>query len=290
MTWRTVVISNRAKLDLRLGSMVIRGEETNKVHLSEMAVLIVEHTAVSLTAALLCELMNRKIKVVLCDEARNPNSELIPYYGSHDTSAKIRTQLGWAQDLKDDIWTAIVRDKILQQRDVLLSAKKQEARLLAQYLTELKAADSTNREGHAAKVYFGALFGLNHTRSSDNPVNAALNYGYGILLSAVNREIVSNGYITQIGIHHDNMFNPFNFGSDLMEPFRPLIDFKVYQMNLNSFGKEEKLSILDVFNQKVRIENRHQYVMNALKVYCKSVFAALNNAEPGLLRFYSNEF
>lgn len=53
MSWRVVVISNRAKLDLQLGYLVVRAEVTKKVHLSEISVLLIEHTGVSLTAALL---------------------------------------------------------------------------------------------------------------------------------------------------------------------------------------------------------------------------------------------
>ena len=69
MSWRTIVVANRAKLDLQLGSMVVRGETTIKVHLSEIAMLIIENTAVSLTAALLCELTKKKVKIIFCDES-----------------------------------------------------------------------------------------------------------------------------------------------------------------------------------------------------------------------------
>lgn len=291
MSWRTVVITKKAKLDLRLGSMVVRGEETKKVHLSEISILLIEHTAVSMTAALLCELMNRKVKVIFCDEARNPSAELIPYYGSHDTSAKLRAQFAWDPMVKEEVWTAIVYEKILQQRDVLLQiGKTKAAEVLGQYLKDMQPGDASNREGHAAKVYFGALFGISHARATENAVNAALNYGYGILLSAFNREIVSNGYITQIGIHHDNVFNPFNFGSDLMEPFRPLIDYHVYQHMPEEFGKSDKMRIIDILNQKVKIGGNNQYVNNAIKIYSKSVFDALNKQDLSLLRFYTHEF
>ena len=92
--------------------------------------------------------------------------------------------------------------------------------------------------------YFNGLFGKNFSRTSDIPFNAALNYGYGILLSAVNREIVSNGYITQLGLFHDNMFNPFNLGSDLMEPFRVFIDKKVFEMKPEKLEHEEKMALV----------------------------------------------
>ena len=103
MSWRTVVISNNAKLDYQIGYMVVRGEKTTKIHLNEIGMLIVESTAVSMTSYLLSELMKNKIKVVFCDEKRNPCSELVSYYGSHDTSSKIRKQIEWTKDDKDHI-------------------------------------------------------------------------------------------------------------------------------------------------------------------------------------------
>lgn len=99
MSWRTVVISNTAKLDYQMGYMVVRKNELTKIHLSEIEMLIIESTSVSLTAALLSELTKKKIKVIFCDEKRNPSSELIGYYGSHDTSSKVRKQIAWTEDV-----------------------------------------------------------------------------------------------------------------------------------------------------------------------------------------------
>ena len=232
MSWRTVVVSSSAKLDYQLGYLVVRKDVTVKVHISEISILIIESTAVSLTAALLNELMRKKIKVIFCDEKRNPSSELLPYYGSHDTSAKIREQIRWSEQEKTLIWTEIVTEKIRKQADTLDQYGKSEAKLLRKY------GDTTNREGHAAKVYFNALFGMDFTRTEENSINAALNYGYGILLSAFNREIVMNGYITQIGLFHNNIFNKFILGSYLMEQFRRIVDQQVKNMMPQKFESE----------------------------------------------------
>ena len=289
MSWRTVVIAKNAKVDLKLEYIVIRQEITTKIHLSEIALLLIESTAVSITAALLCELMKRKIKVIFCDEKRNPCSELISYYGSHDTSAKIRNQIKWSQYMKVAVWTEIVYDKIAKQRELLENLNKSEAKLLEQYCSEIELGDKTNREGHAAKVYFNSLFSLEFTRSSEIPINAALNYGYSILLSAINREIVANGYITQLGIFHDNMFNQFNLGSDLMEPFRILVDRLVYYMKPDKFDKEEKRKLINVLNHEVYIDRKRNYVSQAIKIYCKSIFEAMNENDISLIKFYKNE-
>lgn len=167
---------------------------------------------------------------------------------------------------------------------------KDESKLLHSYLQEIRWNDESNREGHAAKVYFNALFGLDFTRTAENPTNAALNYGYSILLSAFSREITSNGYITQLGLFHDNMFNQFNLASDLMEPFRILIDRAVIMMYpMEDLDHERKMFLVNTLNQEVEIDGRKQYVNNAIKIYCKSVFDALNENDSSLIQFYRFE-
>ena len=289
MSWRTIVISKRAKLDLQLGYMVVRSEEVTKIVLSEISTILIESTAVSITTSLLSELSKRKIKVIFCDEKRNPSSELVSYYGSHDTSNKIRKQIAWKQNTKEAVWTEIVTEKIRKQKEILEILGKEESEILSSYIKEITWNDGTNREGHAAKVYFNALFGLDFTRTEDNYINAGLNYGYSIILSAFTREIVANGYITQLGLFHDNMFNQFNLASDLMEPFRVLIDQKVLQMKLIDFEHSEKMQLVDILNQEVLIDGKKQYVNNAIKIYCKSVFDALNDDDSSLMRFYRIE-
>lgn len=289
MSWRIIVISKRAKLDLQLGYMVVRSDEVTKIVLSEISTVLIESTAVSLTTSLIAELAKRKIKVIFCDEKRNPSCELVNYYGSHDTSNKIRKQIVWKQNTKEAVWTEIVSEKIRKQKELLEILGKEESKLLASYLTEIEWGDKTNREGHAAKVYFNALFGMNFTRTEDCNINAALNYGYSIILSAFTREITANGYLTQLGIFHDNMFNQFNLASDFMEPFRILIDRKVKQMNLAEFDHDEKLQLIDVLNQEVQIDGRTQYVNNAIKIYCRSVLDALNEDDSSLIQVYKIE-
>lgn len=285
MSWRTVVISNSAKLDYKMGYMIVRGSEIKKIHMSEIALLLIESTAVSITASLLSELTKQKVKVIFCDEKRNPSAELVPYYGSHDTSAKVRTQVSWEEEIKRMVWTEIVSEKIRNQKKLLeIAGKSQEALLLQTYLEMIEPGDITNREGHAAKVYFNGLFGRDFSRTSDIPFNAALNYGYGILLSAVNREIVSNGYITQLGISHNNMFNPFNLGSDLMEPFRVFVDRHVLEMAPVKLEQQEKLELVNLMNLEVKIDGKNQYLLNAVKIYCRSVFDAINDQDISLLK------
>ncbi|MEE1100646.1 MAG: type II CRISPR-associated endonuclease Cas1 [Agathobacter sp.] len=286
MSWRIIVISTSAKLDYSMGYMVVRRDTVTKIHINEIHTVIIETTAVSITAALLSELTKHKVKVVFCDEKRNPSSELIPYYGSHDTSNKVRNQIAWSQDIKTAVWTEIVSEKIRNQMRVLEDFGKPEQEMLREYINNIEFGDTTNREGHAAKVYFNALFGKEFSRSIECNTNAALNYGYSILLSAFTREIVANGYVTQLGLFHDNMFNQFNLASDLMEPFRTLVDRKVLSLSNDKFESEEKMELVNLLNNEVSINGRNEYVVNAIKIYTRSIFDALQDNDVSLIRFY----
>lgn len=287
MSWRTIVISSRCKLDTKMGYMVIRGEETKRVFLDEIAILLIENPAVSLTGCLLEALIERKVRVIFCNAQRSPTAELAPYHGSHDCSRKLRMQLSWAEHTKGVIWGAIIAEKIAKQAALLAEQNKQrEAMLLESYIDQIEFQDASNREGHAAKVYFNALFGMDFSRHAKDPVNAALDYGYSLLLSAFNREITTCGYLTQLGLHHDNVFNCYNLSSDIMEPFRMLIDRRVLSLEFKELDKDVRLSLINVLNDEVTICGSRQTVANAVRIYTKSVFDALNEDDPSLIRFY----
>lgn len=287
MSWRTVVVTRRSKLELQMNYIVVRNDTVVKIHLDEVYQLLVESTAVSITTSLLVELMKRKINVIFCDEKRLPCGELLGYYGSHNTSQKYKRQMQWTKKSKELVWTEIVEEKIRKQREHLLEIEKnKEAELLDNYVSEVEIGDASNREGHAAKVYFNALFGMDFTRTEDNFINAALNYGYSIILSAIAREIVSQGYCTQIGIFHDNMFNQFNLACDFMEPYRILIDRKVKKMKLDKFESEEKMQLVNVLNDFVSINGKNEYVSKSMKIYVKSIFDALDEVDISLISFY----
>ncbi len=286
MSWRTVLITKHCKLDYSMGYLVIRSvEQTSRVHLSEISLLIVETTACSITVPLMNELLAKKIKVVFCDERHNPAFELTPYYGCHDSSLKLRNQLVWAVEAKQAVWTAIVAEKIRNQSILLKHYDCDQYQMLDRYLAELEFNDQTNREGHAAKVYFNALFGKDFSRGGADPANSMLNYGYSLLLSVFNREVISCGYLTQLGLFHDNRFNQYNLSCDLMEPFRPYIDSLVRSLNPQKFEKDEKILLLNLLHRQVIIEERKHTLLNSIKLYCKSVFHAIEQQDPSLIHF-----
>ena len=221
--FRNIVIESPCKLSYKGGYMVVRKEDdTAKVHLSEFQTLVLHTNQVYISAYLLSELAKAKVSLVVSDERHDPVGQYLPLYGAHNTSGRIEEQLEWGPVAKKQVWQRVIKDKILHQSRVLgARAREEAAEQLERVAAEVRSGDSTNREAHAAHVYFRALFGPDFSRDDDTPINAALNYGYALLLSSVNREIVSRGYLTQEGICHHNEFNQFNLSCDLMEPTLP---------------------------------------------------------------------
>lgn len=276
MGFRTVVVKSRVKLELRLNMMVVRGEVEKKIFIDEINTLIIQSTAVAVTAALLNELIKNNVKIIFCDEKHNPSSELLPYYGAHNTSKRYKQQLQWIKPIKDSVWRIIVKQKILGQADVLdYLQQPQQARMLRDYAEQVVDGDATNREGHAAKVYFNTF--LEEGRRSDSFLNGCLNYGYAILLSTFNREIVAAGYMTQLGIWHENDFNNFNLASDLMEPFRPYIDRVALSIDIQDEGFKSKL--VDILNYNTKIDGKNTTFDLAVRQYVRSVLFALNSGD-----------
>ena len=278
MSFRTVVISNLSKLNYKNQFLVVKQELDEKyIHLSEIDTVIIDSIAVSISNYLLKELINHKINIIFCDEKHNPYAELASYYSSHNTSKKILIQSKWSNINKNKLWKSIISNKLLNQYLLLKKLGKEKTDLVHSYIGEVLDGDKTNREGHAAKIYFNSLFGNNFIRHNSDKINAALNYGYVIILSTINKEIASNGYCTQIGIHHKNEFNQFNLACDLMEPFRVIVDNFVYHNQDNELDKNTKYNIVNILNNKYKYNKKTYTLKDLLKLYVKNTLDCISD-------------
>ena len=278
MSFRTVVITKQSKLNYKNRYLVVKSSDDEKyIHISEIDTVVVDSIAVSISSYLLKELSDNKINIIFCDEKHNPFGEIISYYGSHNSSKKVLNQIKWSNKAKDELWCKIVKNKIINQAILLNKIKSSNYELLTSYIDDVKIGDKTNREGHAAKVYFNSLFTKSFIRNGDDTINSALNYGYAVLLSNLNKEIISNGYITQLGIHHKNEFNPFNLSCDLMEPFRVIIDNFVYHNRTREFNGDYKLDIINIFNGSFKYDGKNYVLKDIIKLYVKNTLDYLEN-------------
>lgn len=278
MSFRTVVITKQAKISYKNRFLVVKQDIDEKyIHLSEIDTIIVDSISVSISSYLLKELVNNKINIIFCDEKHNPFGELQPFYSRHNSSKKITNQTKWTIKEKDNLWMYIVKNKITNQAFLLKKIKSKQANLIFSYIDEVTIGDKTNREGHAAKVYFNSLFGKKFVRGENDNINIALNYGYAILLSTISKEIVNNGYLTQLGIHHKNEFNPFNLACDLMEPFRIIIDSFVYYNKERELDTNYKLDIVNIFNNTYSYNKKKYTLKDIITLYVKNTLEYFEN-------------
>lgn len=285
MGWRTVIVSKNCKLSYKNDYLIIRSEDLQMIHLSEIETIIVENSMVSITSYLINELAMKKIKIIFCDEKHNPSCEMMPYYGAFNTSKKILNQAKWKKDIKQKAWQQIVKNKIHNQAMLLKNLEINGYEKLLEFEKQVELDDKTNREGHAAKVYFNLLFGMDFSRDKEDNTNTALDYGYSIILSLLNREIVSKGYITPLGINHKSEFNQFNLSCDLMEIFRPLVDEIVYKNREFAFDRKFKYKLIDIYNRQVTIKNKEQYLSNAVPIFITNVFNFLEDKESKIINY-----
>lgn len=283
MGWRTIVVNQHSKLSYKNNHLIYKdSSRTEMIHLSEIDILLLETTDIVLSTMLIKRLSDENILVIFCDDKRLPVAKLMPYYGKHDSSLQFSKQIEWTVQVKGVVWTEIISQKIFNQAVFLYETgldKKSES--LTRLYEELQIFDPTNREGHAARIYFNALFGNDFNREKSNDINAGLDYGYSLLLSMFAREIVATGCVTQLGLKHSNQFNPFNFASDIMEPFRPIIDRIVYENRDCEFNKIKR-KLFQIFINNYEYSGKEMFLSNIISDYTKKIVKALNNEGEGV--------
>lgn len=289
MAFRTIVINNRCKLEYSLNYLVCRRDTVNtKVLLDEIKMIIINSTQVTLTSSLIAECINKKIKIIFTDVKHNPAGEIISYYNNYYSYRKIKEQISFSDESKNRLWQLIIIEKIKNQAKNLLYKNKLESyEMLIEYAKKVLVGDTSNREGHRAKVYFNSLFGNDFNRDLNIFTNQALNYGYSIILSSINREIKSLGYLTELGIHHIGESNPFNLSCDLIEPLRPLIDSLVIKEIINENNYKEMY--INLLSLKVKYNGKEIILDNAIHLYAEDLLNYLKTGNEERIRFITFE-
>lgn len=197
-------------------------------------------------------------------------------------------QINFDTTFKDILWQNIIYQKIYNEYRLLKSIKNENADKLKTYLEEIQIGDITNREGHAAKVYFNSLFGNSFYRDdAHNVINKYLNYGYSIIVSLISREIKVFGYLTEIGIHHKGETNSFNLTYDFFEPLRSYVDSFVVKKLVNE--ENYKSFFVKILENKVYFDGKIMFLDNAIHSYVQSLFTALVTNDIDKVRFIEYE-
>lgn len=272
MSWRIIYISESERLGLYLDNLlIVKNNEEYKIPLKDIGSLIIEDNRTVITLKLINRLIEYGIMVVFCDDKYNPSGTLVSTNGYFRQNKLVNQQINWNENLKDSLWKDIVKRKLENQKIILEKLNKNQdyIRLLEKYIDEVEEGDIGNREGLGAKIYFRALYGENFIRGAQDVTNSALNYGYTILNSKISRVIAGKGLLTYLGIHHKNEYNQFNLSSDLIEVYRPLVDFFVheYMKEAKYFSKEDRVELINLLNAKILQSNCMETVSNSIEKY-----------------------
>lgn len=275
MPKQTIIIESKSELSVKNGLLSIVSEDKGEIlrAFEDIQTIMIEHHSASLTIPLLNKLSENQILVVFCNEKHFPQSILMDLEANSLQTKYYRKQVEMTMPLKKQIWKQVVEAKIRNQSR-LLDELFHCGDLLLKYHSNVKSGDSTNREGVAANCYWKKLFGKDFIRDRyGKEPNNLLNYGYALLRSAMARALMDSGLMPTLGVFHRNYFNSFPLSDDMMEPFRPYIDRRVYQFYVS--GKVEvdkafKLGILELFYADLKRDVLTKTTASMVNVLCQT--------------------
>ena len=279
MIRRTIEVSSGpARLSIRNRQLVIQreGQQPITVPAEDIGLLLVDHQAVTYTHAVFTALAEAGAALVLCGGEHLPSSLMMPLAANTVQTERFAAQIAAGAPLKKQLWRQIVAAKLTLQAAVLKAASGSDGGLRAM-ARRVRSGDPDNLEAQAAQRYWPRLFGHTFRRGRDGePPNNLLNYGYMALRAAVARALCAAGLLPTLGIHHRNRYNAFCLADDLMEPYRPFVDLKVFELVRYDvapprLGRDEKAHLLGLFNHSVRIDGRKTPLLLALHTAAASL-------------------
>lgn len=285
MGYRQVIIKKSEKLHFKDNQLIIdKDESSTKVPLEDINYILIEDSSTILTTRLLAELGKNAISLIVCDEKFEPTSIMYPYNYHFKQLDVFSHQLEIDDSIKNEFWNQIVKRKIENSIRVLEMTSKEEFPIskLTEYINETTDGDSKNREGLAAKMYFRSLFGSDFIRFYDDNVNAALNYGYTIIASAIIRNLAVYGLNTYLGIHHSSKINNFNLAYDFLEPYRSVVDKFVYDNKddiVLPLSFEFRKKLINLLNKEVLHQNKKYTIEYSIGLLIKSYIKSFSSGE-----------
>ncbi len=272
MGWRIIYIENAMSIRLYLDNLKIEKETTEvTIPLSDIHSLIIDNQKVTMTVPLINKCSEYNINLILCSIEHMPQTIIQPYSGNFQSPLMLKKQMEWNSVTKNILHKLIIKNKITNQIDLLkhLNRGVEVITKLNQFAEEVNEGDTLNREGLSAKMYFRNLFGSTFKRFEDDVINIGLNYGYSIFRSQISKTLIAKGLLPCIGIIHIGYNNPFNLSDDIIEVFRPLVDWYVYTHLKEAliFKKEHRLDLIKLSTTDVLIKGTRQTLLNAISIY-----------------------
>lgn len=289
MGWRILQITKPCHLSVKNRQLVYAPQEGDSltIPLEDVSVLVLENKQISLHNSLISELAKNDVVMFSSDESHLPSGVFFPFHNHSRYSEMAWQQVDMSEPLKKRLWQEIVKAKINNQAMCLQLFNRVNSDKLREIAKLVQSGDAKNSEAFAANLYWKSLFDNFNRNDESNIRNAALNYGYAIIRGCMARAVVGAGLLPCFGIHHANKLNQFNLVDDLMEPFRPYVDYQVSKMKwdgiseLNSSLKNELISIL---TQNCFMEEEEINILKSCELMATSVAKSIRNKDAKFLR------
>jgi CRISPR-associated protein Cas1 len=276
MGWRTIYIQEATKLSLNLDNLeVLYSNHKYYIALEEIDNIVIEDYKTVLTARLISKLCEEGINIIFTDMKKTPVGAIHSLNGNSRTAKYTKLQLNLDKEKRIILWQKIIIVKISSQA-INLDKFGKESDLLYKYISEVLPGDISNKEGIAARVYFKQLFGPEFVRFEDDIVNYSLNYVYQLVRSKIAQNIIAKGFHPSFGIFHKSEYNYFNLADDLIEPYRPLCDYFIYDIlkkyEYDFLTPNYKEQLMEVFYFKVKINGKKVKLLDSIGLYMNHIF------------------
>lgn len=277
MSFRQIIVKDSRYLSLKDNNLVAKYEEDEyeiKIPIEDISIILIESDRTTLSMKLINKLSKNNIMVVTCDETKRPCTLIMPLSGHYRQLENFYCQLNLKEVSKQNLWREIVKQKIWNQKEVinLIKGNAQESDKLEVLYNDVKRNDATNREALAARVFFEELYGNEFKRFIDDKINNTLNFGYTVLVTLVMRNLSVYGLDMKLGIWHSSKSNMFNLAYDLVEPFRPIVDYFIienYEFINEDVSPMIRKKIVNILNVNVAINGEKYRVQNAIEIFVK---------------------
>jgi CRISP-associated protein Cas1 len=289
MAWKGVHVSKPARLSWKDQQLcVAQDEDTVTMPLEDVAWIILDSNHSTLSVSLVSACMAQGVAIIFTDERHTPNGMALPFHTHHRQAAVSALQLSLSLPLKKRLWQALVVAKIENQAACLDLCGKDGTAVaaIAKFVT---SGDTDNTEARAAREYWSTLFD-DFIRSDETDLrNAMLNYGYAVVRAAIARAIVASGLLPSLGLFHESAANAFNLADDLFEPFRPLVDRKVFNLSENGTRRTGELAIAErralagLLHEDVSFGGETVSTLIATERAAASLVRAMEASSPALL-------
>lgn len=264
--------------------IVVKDEVNYKVDLDYIECVIIESLQCSITvsAHLLCA--KYKIVLIICNQKHQPEVFCHNVYSYHKLTEKIKDQITWIDNPKvESVYKEILKSKLTHQANLLKEMGHMDGSdKIKDYVLELDSCHEKNKienyESISARIYFKTLFGSSFIRREDDVINISLNYGYMIMRAIIMNVIVGKGYHPSIGVWHHSQLNNYNLADDLLEIYRPIVDYVVVNSvdDRMDFNKNIRGKILQVILQKVMYEKSVVSIQRSVECLLDGIMNYIN--------------